>query len=235
MKNILNKLKRTTQWILSITGSIALLMLFLSFTDLPYYAYHRLGTSGTQLQQSPDYIILFGGSGMPTPDGLIRAYYTATVAKELDSAQIIIANPDELKAIEDSLASYTHELLIRGIDSSRIQYDTVGYNTYTQAQNIAQMILSDTSPSPVVLVVTSPEHMYRSVKCLQKAGIDSVGGTASFEIPLDEDQLIKKGKITKLEKDKLNLRYNMWSYLNYELIVMREYMAIGYYRLRGRI
>ena len=218
-----------------ITGSIALLMLFFSFTDIPYFAYHRLGTSGTHLQKEPDYIILFGGSGMPSPDGLIRAYYTAEMAEKYDSAKIIIANPDEMNAIRDSSASYTNELLIRGIDSNRLHYDTLGYNTYTQVENIANLIIRKSNSIPSVLVVTSPEHMYRSVKCLQKAGIDSVGGTASFELPLDEIQLIKKGKVTKLEKDKLALRYNMWSYLNYELIVMREYMAIVYYKLRGRI
>ena len=235
MKNILNSAKKIFQWFLYIMGSIALIMLFFSFTSVPYFAYHRLGTSGVHLQRSPDYIVLFGGSGMPSPDGLIRSYYTAEVALKYESAKIIIANPDEMNAKRDSSASYTYELLIRGIDSGRIQYDTLGYNTFTQAQNIAQYILGGSNSNPTILVVTSPEHMYRSVKCLQKAGIDSVGGIASFELPLDEEQLVKKGKLTKLEKDKLNLRYNMWSYLNYELIVMREYLAIGYYKMRGRI
>ena len=235
MKTIWKKVKRFIHLTLLIIGAVALIMVVLSFTDLPYYAYHKLGTTNTKLSSAPTHIVLFGGSGMPTPDGLIRAYYTAEIANKYDSIYIIIANPDELLAIRDTAASYTHELVIRGIDSNRIRYDTIGYNTYTQAINIANMIFTDTTKFKTVLVVTTPEHMYRSVKCLQKAGIDSVGGVASFELPLDEEMLVKKGKLTKLEKDKLNLRYNMWSYLNYELVVMREYLAIGYYKLRGRI
>lgn len=235
MKTLFRKSIKTLKSGIFILGIIAIVMLFLSFTDIPYLAYHKLGTTGSKLSGTPTHIVLFGGSGMPTPDGLIRAYYTAEVAKKHDSAKIIIASPDELTALRDTSASYTNELLIRGIDTNRIQYDTAGYNTFTQAKQMTQLILSDTLSIKKVMVVTSPEHMYRSVKCLIKAGIDSVGGIASFELPIEEAQLVKQGKLTPLEKEKLNLRYNIWSYLNYELVVMREYLAIGYYMLRGRI
>lgn len=230
---------KTLHWILSklkaillVLGIIFLVMLILAFTKVPYMAYYKLGSTKTKLSHTPNYIVLFGGSGMPSPDGLIRAYYTASIANKYKHAKIIIANPNELNAIADSSASYTYELALRNIDVNRIQYDTCGYNTYTQAKHIAQIILNDTLKLKNTLVVTSPEHMFRSIRCLKKAGIDSIGGFAAFEIPLSENDLVKE-KLNHLEKEKLNLRYNVWSYLNYEFVVLREYCAISYYKVRG--
>ena len=50
--------------------------------------------------------------------------------------------------------------------------------------------------------------------------------------------LKKNGKqLARQEKQlrSLNIRYNMWSYLKYEITVMREWCAIAYYWIRGWI
>jgi uncharacterized SAM-binding protein YcdF (DUF218 family) len=86
-----------------------------------------------------------------------------------------------------------------------------------------------------VLLITSPEHMYRSIKTFEDVGFTDIAGNATFEKPLDEDKVKGKGKARGKEVENLGFRYNMWSYLQYEIIVLREYTAIAYYKLKGWI
>lgn len=210
-------------------GGLFFCLWALSFTDLPYYAYHSLGTAAGKLKKEPHLIVLLGGSGMPSPDGFMRCYYASKAAKKYPQSNIIIALPfnetDSLKQLNMMLK----ELVLRGIDSLRISFEPQGFNTYSQAQNIAKRYQSNRSALSV-LIVTSPEHMYRAVKTFRLQGFQEVGGEPSFEIPPDEEQ-IKDKQHQHIES--LSFRYNMWSYLNYELLVLREYTAIAYYWMRG--
>ncbi len=213
-------------------GVIAFVMLILSFTDLPYYAYHNLATSIPELNGDPGLIVIPGGAGMPSPDGLIRTYYGAEAAMQFSKAEIIIALPynegtDSLYQL-DLMAK---ELILKGVDSARIKYEPLGYNTHSQAVNIGKMNDVD-KKSMSVLIVTTPEHMYRTVRTFQKAGFANVGGIPAFEKPVDEKKLENEKEMKDVN---LSFRYNMWSYLNYELLVLREYTAIVYYKLRGWI
>jgi uncharacterized SAM-binding protein YcdF (DUF218 family) len=222
------------KWFLGITGIFALLFFILSFTNLPYYAYHWLGTSNSSLTKKPDLIVLLGGAGMPSPDGLIRCYYTAEAANEFKDARIIIALPYGDEDSLQQLKLMAHELILKGIDSSRIQFEAMGFNTHSQAENIANTFPTEKSKISVLLV-TSPEHMYRSVRTFIKAGFENVGGSATFEKPVDEEKVKDKENTKDTRVKSLSLRYNMWSYMNYELVVMREYCAICYYKLKGWI
>ncbi|MGB0368503.1 MAG: YdcF family protein, partial [Flavobacteriales bacterium] len=158
-------------------------MIALAFTDLPYLAYHQLGTSSESLKKNPETIVVFGGSGMPSPDGLIRTYYAAEAANKYKDASVIIALPFG----EDSLDTYqldlmANELVIRGIDNRRISYEPYGHNTHSQSVEIAEMLEGNIDLP--TLVITSPDHMYRAVRTLQKAGLKNVGGLPSFEKPI---------------------------------------------------
>ena len=213
-------------------GIFAFILIVLSFTDLPYYAYHNLGMVDTKLTTKPDLIVILGGGGMPSQDGLIRTYYASEVAIKYNSAQIIIALPyTKQKDNLSQLHLMANELIIRGIDSLRITYEPLGHNTWSQAVNIAQKY-ADKKAQISLIVVTTPEHMYRSIKTFKKAGFKNIGGLPTFEKPSDSDKL--KSKL-KSKEASLSFRYNMWSYLNYELLVLREYCAIGYYKLKGWI
>jgi uncharacterized SAM-binding protein YcdF (DUF218 family) len=87
-----------------------------------------------------------------------------------------------------------------------------------------------------LIVVSSPEHMYRAVKSFEKVGFESVGSYPTFEVPSDEELLISKEKEKKADEvHNLGLRYNLWSYMQYEIRVLREYLAITYYWLKGWI
>jgi hypothetical protein len=80
--------------------------------------------------------------------------------------------------------------------------------------------------------------MYRAVRVFRKAGFVNVGGMPSFEKSIEEEILLKKHKnqkITDIESQQLNLRYNVWNYMKYEITVLREYTALAYYKFRGWI
>lgn len=217
---------------LMVSGIIALMMLALAFTDVPYLAYHQLGTHCKPLKVRPSVIVVLGGSGMPSADGLMRTYYAAEAALKFPESAVIIAHPfDQGKRKTVQLDLMKKELVIRGVDSTRISYEPMGHNTRTQAANVALML--EGRLSEAVLVITSPEHMFRSIRSLQKAGLPLVGGLPSFEKPISERKL-KGGKHPGKEVG-LSWRYNFWSYLRYEILVLREYCAIAYYKLKGWI
>jgi uncharacterized SAM-binding protein YcdF (DUF218 family) len=177
---------------------------------------------------------VLGGAGMPSPDGLIRTYYAAEAANKYKAASIIIALPYNETDSLHQLKLMATELTIRGIDSLRIRYEPHGFNTRSQALNVAKMF-EKRKDQLSLLLITSPEHIYRSVKAFRKAGFIYVSGIAAFEHPVDEEKIKDKEHTTDTRVKNLDLRYNMWSYLHYELVVAREYCAIFYYKLKGWI
>ena len=221
------------KWIFGITGFFALLMVIISFTDMPYNAWYRLGTKNAGMDRKPDVIVILSGSGMPSPDGLMRAWYGARAANRYRDAAIILALPYSDGDSLQPLRIMAKELTLRGVDSTRIRYEPLGFNTHAQAVNIAFRYPETKGKS--VLLITSPEHMYRSVKVFKKAGFVSVGGMAAFDTPIDPSKAADSGTGTDTRVKSLNLRYNLWSYLHYELYVLREYAAIAYYKLKGWI
>ncbi|MBL7890664.1 MAG: YdcF family protein [Bacteroidia bacterium] len=227
-------LKAILKRIMIFLGAVFLFLWILSFTDIPYYAYHSLGTAGKKLQKEPGLIVLLGGSGMPSPDGFMRCYYASKAAKKHVNAKLVIALPfNEMDSLRQ-LKMMANELILHGVDSSRISFEPKGFNTHSQAENIAHDWEQNKS-NLSVLLVTSPEHMFRALKTFQKQGFKEVGGEATFEIPPDEEKIKQKGNEGNIEVKNLSLRYNMWSYLNYELLVLREYTAIAYYWVKGWI
>jgi uncharacterized SAM-binding protein YcdF (DUF218 family) len=218
----------------SILGIISFLLFILSFTDVPYYAYYNLSVVEEKLPADPAIIVVLGGAGMPSPDGLIRTYYAAEAANKYKNASIIIALPYNETDSLHQLQLMATELIIRGIDSSRIKFEPVGFNTRSQAVNIAAMYEKEKSQVSLLLI-TSPEHIYRSVKTFRKAGFSYVSGAAAFEHPVDEEKIKDTENTSDTRVKSLDLRYNMWSYLHYELLAMREYCAIFYYKLKGWI
>lgn len=222
------------KWFFISLGGVFLASLILSFTDIPFNAYYKLGATDLKLDNNPDAIIILGGSGMPSPDGLIRCYYGAEAALNFKKAKILIALPYNENDSLLQLNLMKKELIIRGIDSTRILFEPLGFNTHSQAENIEKMFPKQ-KDSMTILIVTSPEHMYRSVQTFKKVGFKNIVGNAAFEKPIDETKVEDHQKTHDARIKSLNVRYNMWSYLNYELLVAREYCAIAYYKLKGWI
>ena len=204
----------------------------LAFTDIPYWAYYSLASVEETLTKNPEYIIIMGGGGMPSPSGLMRSYHGAQKAKAFPNAKIYIAMPSNQNDSSKQLKLMAHELVLKGIDTTRIQFAQRGFNTRSQAVEISEMI---ENKSASLLLITSPEHMYRCIHAFRKVGFKDVGGDSAFEVPNDKKQLKDKDLKDKLRVKNLTLRYNLWSYMQYEIVVVREYIAISYYWFKGWI
>lgn len=233
---LLKKIRHCFRRTIYLLGVGALLMVFLSFTSIPFWAWYHLGIAGNKACE-PAYIVVMGAGGMPGPEGLMRCYYASIAAKRFPSARIIIALPVDPRYFHDSHPQrMAHELIIRGVDSSRIAYEIRGINTRSQAENIKQMLGGDTLHC--LLVITSPEHTFRSVATFRKLGFLYVASMASFSSELPATGLLPEGKTSALQTTPDNwplLRYNFWNYLKLEITVLREYLAIFWYWIRGWI
>ena len=91
-----------------------------------------------------------------------------------------------------------------------------------------------------ILLVTSPEHLYRAVLCFKKVGFLKVDGLPAFEKDIETDLSFNSGLLGGKRYvpdvgDNVILRYKFWNYLEYELELLREYVAICYYWLMGWI
>lgn len=231
-ENIKNKISKAIQLYVKLMAILSTIFVIIAFTDIPYNAYHSLSLQNQKLRTKADVIILMGGDGMPSPNSLMRVYFTSKAAKENKSAKIVIAMPLNEEDSTFQLDLMASELYKNGIDSSRVLFEYKGYNTRSQALEIYKMFSSNQK----LIIVSSPEHMFRAVKTFEKVGFSSVGSFPTFEIPSDEKMLkSKKTDVAEEEIQDLTLRYNVWSYMQYEIRVLREYLAISYYWLKGWI
>lgn len=230
---------RILRGLLFISGSVFLLLCLLAFTTLPFWAYYRLAAGYLKAEKPPETIVMLAGAGIPSENGLIRAYYTARLALKYPEAKIIIAVPGN-KA--DSLGDprrIADELIMRGVDSRKIIFATSGKNTRGQALEIAGILGQTKQASPLTLV-SSPEHIKRSVLSFRKCGFTRVNGLPTFETSLEsdltfEDNSLEGNKLAPPIGHNLQLRYQFWNHLKYEVIVIREYFALAYYKTRGWI
>jgi len=231
------KLLKILQILTIVLGGFFLVLLILAFTSLPFWMRYHLGTNVPVINHPPDYIVMLGAGGMPDGRNMVRLYHTAFVSKKFPDAKVIISLPGDTLDSLSSIMLMKKELIIRGVNKNKILIENTGNNTRNEVLQIKKMI-ADTTAS--LLIVTSPEHLYRSVRCFQKVGFSNIGGHAAFEQSLDDELLIgdmQSGEPDAIPEigDNLNLRYTFWNHLQYEVIVFREYVAITYYRLKGWI
>jgi uncharacterized SAM-binding protein YcdF (DUF218 family) len=207
------------------------------------------------IQRPPEFIVVLGGGGMPSESGLIRCWYAASVANHFPRAKIIVALPGDTASKSSSVSLMKKELVLRGVEPSRIMFEPEGANTRAQAVNISKISTNDErrttndkgAPTSYFvlrtsyfLIVTSPEHLYRAVLSFKKAGFTKVDGFPCFERAIESDILFEGGKLggRKYIPDvggSITLRYGFWTQINYEFLVLREWMALAYYKLKGWI
>lgn len=209
----------------------------LAMTEQPFWAYHWLGTSKSELKWKPETIVLLGGGGMPSQSNLMRSWYTDKAAKSFPDATIIIAMPGE---ISDSLSTpqlMKQELVTRGINGDRIRFEAKATNTRAQALNCMEHIKVQTP----ILLVSSPEHMRRAVLSFKNVGFEKVNALPAFENAAEADFSFTDDELggnTILVPDvgkSMNMRYQLWNHLKYEILIGREFVAMSYYKLRGWI
>lgn len=218
-------------------GIFFLVCVLLALTEQPYWGYHWLGTSKSEMKWKPEVIVVLGGGGMPSQSNLMRGWFAAKAAQSFPDAKVILVMPGD---ITDSLSTpvlMNNELVVRGVQSENISFETIGTNTRAQALNCAKLLDVKTP----VLLVTSPEHMRRSVLCFRKAGFEKVNALPAFEnaleadLKFDDDKLGGNKTLVPDVGENINARYQLWNHLKYEILIAREITALAYYRLRGWI
>jgi hypothetical protein len=83
--------------------------------------------------------------------------------------------------------------------------------------------------------------MRRAILAFRKAGFQAVAGLPAFDnvhdfdLLFDDKELGGRNKFVPEIGGNLQVRYQFWKHLEYEIIVAREMIALGYYRLKGWI
>jgi uncharacterized SAM-binding protein YcdF (DUF218 family) len=249
---------------ISITlGCLFFILFVLSLTSVPFRAWYGMGMKYSGIHRPPDVIVVLGGGGMPSESGLMRCWYAARAASHFTRAKVIIALPGNASDSLSSINSMKDELILRGIKADRILLEDSGTNTRAEALNIRKIVTGNLSAGrkaglPItpdlppslygsrpggevaVLIITSPEHLYRSVLCFRKVGFTRVDGLPAFEATIEsditfDDQMLGGRKWMPSIGKNLTLRYQFWTQLHYEQLVMREWLAVVYYKLKGWI
>ena len=198
--------------------------------------FYDLSLSETKLTSPPEYIVVMSGGGIPSESGLMRTYKTAEVANIYTDAKVIVTMPGDTADTNASCYLMKQEIVLRGVNPNRIIFENIGTNTRSQAQEV-QKIIKTNAP---VLLITSPEHIYRSIKCLNKVGLTNVSGEPSWaqEMEADfsfNDEKLGGNKAIPNIGNNIQLRYQFWNHLGYQIRVYREYLAIAFYKLKGWI
>lgn len=211
-------------------GLMFSVMIVLAFTSVPFYIHFDLGKNPDGVEVTDDFkpmsVVMFGGAGMPSSDNLIRLYHASQWARHYD-VPVILVHP------EDSVCQSEMTRILRQDGVEEILYMTLGANTRSQS-----LELKDSFPELLdapLLIVTSTEHVRRTVKCLKKVGFTDVIGMPAQEATVDfnlslENQKLGGNKIPSVEST--NIRYTFYNYLELEIICLREYIALTYYKLK---
>jgi uncharacterized SAM-binding protein YcdF (DUF218 family) len=221
-------------------GILFLVFLILSFTSLPYWGYYWLGTSKSQIAKKPDYIILLGGGGMPSESSLMRIFFVHRAAVESPESRIVISIPGDPTDSLSTARKVAAELISKGIAPARLLYEQTATNTRSEAIQL-QYFNKEKLTDKAILLVTSPEHTRRAVLVFKKAGFTNVSALPTFENAIEANLFFddkKLGGTKTLVPDiggNTEVRYQFWNHLKYEILIVRELTALGYYKLRGWI
>jgi uncharacterized SAM-binding protein YcdF (DUF218 family) len=261
-RHILSILKAS----MAAVGVVATMMIILALTSAPFWIWYGMGVKKAGIHRPPDFIVVMGGGGMPSESGLMRCWYASKVANHFNRARVIIALPGDTRDSLSSLNQMKKEMVLRGISPERIMFEDSGTNTRAEAINIFKLIsniecrisnierkknssqvpsYSSLNSSLVIghwslLIVTSPEHLYRAVLTFKKAGFVKVDGVPAFEKTIEADLSFNARKLGARKwvpdvGENITIRYQFWLHLEYELLVLREYFALAYYKIQGWI
>lgn len=175
------------------------------------------------VMETPKYIVILGGGGIPSDTGLMRTYYGAKHSISFPDATVILALPTDDDPETSSVGRMKDELVLRGVPASSIQTETKGQNTHQQVERIRAM-LGPGAIDDAIHIVTERSHLRRSVLCFRKAGFSRVFGIGTPNTGAEAD--LGAGTF---------LRYTLWTNLQLQIRVLREMIATGMYKLRGWI
>ena len=235
---------RILKYLLFFFGCLFLILFICCMTTAPFWTWYSLSTKYAGVHRPPVVLVVLGGGGMPSESGLMRTWYAARLGNHFPKSKIIIALPGDTLDTLSSVCQMKAELVLRGISGKRISFESLGTNTRAQAINIYRSInkyqVSSMRYQLNILITTSPEHLYRAVRSFRKAGFLRVDGVPAFETAIEselsfDDSILGGNKWMPSIGKNLGLRYEFWTQLHYEELIMREWLAIGYYKIKGWI
>jgi uncharacterized SAM-binding protein YcdF (DUF218 family) len=231
-------------------GCLSLVLFFLCLTPVPFHVWYNLSLKKAGINRTPEFIVVLGGGGMPSETGLMRTWYAAKLGNTFKESKLIIALPGNTRDSLSSVNLMKKELIIRGIAPDRILIESLGTNTRSQALQVYGLIEAWNHRKPdnpnsktrfnSLAIVTSPEHLYRSIRTFKKAGFFLVDGLPAFDNAIEADitfidsRLGGRKWIPDMGKN-ITVRYQFWSQLRYEELMLREILAISYYWIKGWI
>ena len=204
-----------------VAGVLFLAQLFLAFAGTPSALRDWLNGTACYPRETPRYVIVLSGGGIPSGSSLIRAYYAAQFGQGLTGTTFVVAMPADQDPDHSSVGRFRDELVLRGIPAGHVIMETHGRNTYQQAGNIRQLLGAAAVHAPT-LVVTSGFHVRRAMLCFRKQGFDRVAGLDAASI----DAEAYPGWLAFL-------RYRFWGNLSAHIAILRELLAIFSYKLCG--
>ncbi|MCW5897721.1 MAG: YdcF family protein [Flavobacteriales bacterium] len=229
-------LRRPLRAVIFTLGASALMMIMLAFTRVPFDLHRWLGTAagGMDRAAEAELIVVLGGSGMPSGPELLRLHHAAALAENTPGAVVVVMHPHDTAVMDAMLG----ELSLRGVDNGRMTPLLDGANTREQA--LALRAAMPGTMARRIALVTAPENCYRSVRAFRRAGFANVKGEPAWDTPmfidLDYDHRRVGGKPYVPDVSaSAALRYDFWNRLKLEITCLREFVAIGYYRLNGWI
>jgi uncharacterized SAM-binding protein YcdF (DUF218 family) len=220
-----------------LSGIFFLAAVVLAFTTLPFWGIHWLGTSKAELKWEPETIVLLGGGGMPSESNLMRSWFAGKAARSFPEASLIIAMPGDIADSVSTPQLMKKELVLRGVNPQIILFESEGTNTRAQALNCEKILGNSSS----VLLITSPDHTRRAILCFEKVGFEKVNALPTFENATEADLTFKDDELGGRKTaapdvgQSIQIRYQLWNHLKYEITFAREMMALAYYKLRGWI
>lgn len=228
---VLGCIARWLRRIAIVTGAVALVLMVLACTRIPFDVHRWLGSAAGECQVDMQVIVVLGGSGMPSGPELLRLHRGALLAAESQLSTVVVIHPDTA----DAMKQMVDELVLRGVDRQRISLITEGDNTRAQALAFA---LVNTPRTTSIALVTAPENMYRSVRTFQRAGFTAVCGVPAWDHAMHHHFRYAHRAIGGREwvpdvSENPGLRYTFWNYLKLEITCLREFLAIAYYRING--
>jgi uncharacterized SAM-binding protein YcdF (DUF218 family) len=222
---------------LAATGALTVAMTLLALTGVPWMLYGWLAVPGPDDADPPDFIVMMGGGGVPSESGFIRSWKAAAAAAKFSDAAVIIAAPIEPEETEHD--DIWREIVMRGVPPERILREAQGRNTHEQALGVtAKVRNAENGRSPVVGIVTSPEHMRRTWLSFKRAGIDRLRGFPSWSTDIESDlrygnENDRDSALADVVGQNLTLRYRFWDNLGLLVKCARELAGLCYYRVMG--
>ncbi|NQU10567.1 YdcF family protein [bacterium] len=204
-------------------GLLFLVQILVAVIGPPAWLTDWLNAKELGPRETPRYVIVLGGGGIPSGSGLLRTYVAVEAGVGWTGATFIVSLPTDEDPQTSSVGRMRDELVRRGIPSGAILMEYRGRNTHEQAVRIREL-LPPGALNELVTVVTSDYHLRRAVLCFRREGFTRVAGVTAFGTGAE----IEPGAWAVL-------RYGFWKNLERQATITRELVALLAYKLRGWI